>query len=274
MKKIIFIWSILLLISCKKEPIYPRVHNLHLSNQPHSSIGISYQPPIFSSCRFSSYLKDTNELLSTVDFYFDRSGKVVKSIYTDPDDPQNSSVSFYEYDVNGRLIKEIKDNVVYMSVVWHNDGDNVIAEVFNVNGEKIYEYIYLNDLLMESRYGYHNNHIQCRKYHYDANQNIISFDNGRGGFVRFSDYDTNVFNPYSLLKSIGMLSVQARPYYKNIYRVKTISAFQGDDYYQPETSYNYHYTIDAHNRVVEKSDDLTLIYVDKFEYHSLENSRQ
>jgi len=245
MKKIIIIFSLLVLIGCNKENIEPE--------NPISSI---------SYLKYSVWVENNNNLVYTQEYNFDNNGNVIMETFTNANNPQYNHISEFKYNENGRLISELRNNEIFKSIEWNNN----VAEVYNVNGQKISEFIFSNDKLIEYRTGFINNNIQYKKYNYDLEQNIISIENENEIFVEFLDYDTTKLNPLNLIQSIGVLRVYYKPFFKNIFYVEKAYPYEGDDYSFPLTFYDYNYTFDTENRVVEIEDDKTLIYVSKFEY--------
>lgn len=245
MKKIIIVFSLILFIGCNKEDTEP-------------------ENPIFSTSylKYSLRVDNNNELVYTQEYSFDNNGKVISETFTNANNPQYNHISEFRYNENGKLKSELRNNEIFNSIEWN---DNV-AEIYNANGQKISDFVFLDDKLIEYRVGFINNSIRYRKLNYDSNQNVISIENENEIFVEFLDYDTSKLNPLSLIHSIGILRIDYKPFFKNIFGVEKAYPYEGDDYSFPLTFYDYHYTFDLKNRVFEIEDDKTLIYVSKFEY--------
>jgi nuclear transport factor 2 (NTF2) superfamily protein len=203
-----------------------------------------------------------NTPLYSLTYSFDASGKVISTQYTSIDNPLINNVSTFEYNENGQVTKEIRKGKTHFSIVWTNH----VAEVFNSLNQKISEFTFVGDLLVEYKTGFNSNSPRTRKLNYDSNQNVISIENETEIIVEFLDYNTEKENPFNLIKSIGILTIDKNPFSKNIFYVEKAYPYEDDDYSFPLTYYNYHYGFDEKGRVSTRRDDKTLIYSQKFIY--------
>jgi len=101
---------------------------------------------------------------------------------------------------------------------------------------------------------------------YDSNQNIASIENETEIYVEYLNYDLSKRNPLNLIESIGILRIDYKPHFKNIFRTEKVYPFEGDDYSQPLTFYEYSYEFNSENRVYQIEDEKTVIYTQQFEY--------
>jgi hypothetical protein len=212
-----------------------------------------------------TYLKNSvkirnepSSILKILEYSFDEQGKVISENYTNISNPQNNYFSTFEYDDNGRILKEIRDEEVLFNVIWTND----LAEVYNYQNQKIMEFNFNGEILTYYRLGFYSNNIHSFFFNYDTNQNIISIENETEIFVEYLNYDLSKRNPMNLIKSIGILRYSDyRPFFKNIFETEIVHPLIGNDYI-----YEYNYVFDSENRVYQIEDEKTLIYTQQFEY--------
>jgi hypothetical protein len=254
MKIIIIVFSLLLLVGCNRENELSEVR-LVLTLPEAPLLSTSY-------FKYSLRIDNNNELVYTQEYSFDDSGKVISEIYTNANNPQYNHISEFKYSENGKLKAELRKNEIFTSIEW----DNGVAEIYSSTGQKISEFIFLNNILVEYRIGFFNNNIQYRKFNYDTNGNVASIEDEKEIIVEFLEYDTSKLNPLNLIQSIGILRIDYKPFFENIFGVEKLYPYEDEDYSFPLTYYDYYYTFDSKNRVIETKDDKTLIYVSKFEY--------
>ena len=210
-------------------------------------------------------LKERNEpnnLVYTQEYTFDEQGKVISENYTNFYYPQHSHFSTFEYNDKGQVTKEIRDGQTYFNIVWTND----FAEVFNNQDQKISEFTFVGEKLTEYKTEFNSSNIRTRKLNYDKDQNVASIENETEIFVEFLEYNLSKRNPLNLIKSIGILRIDYKPFFKNIFGIEKAYPFEGDDYSFPLTFYDYHYKFDTENRIYQIEDDKTLIYTQEFTY--------
>ena len=218
---------------------------------------------IVTSLKYSLKLKsDPSENIYIQEYSFNEQGKVISENYTNINSPQYSHLSTFEYDENGRVIKEIREGEVFFNVIWTNN----LAEVYNKLNQKISEFNFSGELLTDYKIGFTTSNIQTKILNYDSNQNIVSIENETEIYVEYLNYDLNKRNPLNLIHSIGILRIDYKPYFKSIFETEKIYPFEGDDYSQPLTFYEYNYEFDSENRVYQIENEKSLIYTQQFEY--------
>src|SRR5690606_2622594 len=163
-----------------------------------------------------------------------------------------------------QVTKEIRDGQIHFYIKWTND----FAQVFDNQDQNISLFNFIGDKLTDYKTEYNSNSVRTRILNYDSNQNIVSIENDTEVFVEFIDYSTSKRNPLNLIKSIGILRIDYKPFFKNIFGVEKVYPFEGDDYSFPFplTFYDYHYEFDSENRVFRIEDDKSLIYIQEFSY--------
>lgn len=214
---------------------------------------------------FKYTLKEKNEpnnLVYTQEYTFDDQGRVISEKYTNFYNSQYSYYSTFKYNENGQVTKEIRDGQTQFDIIWTND----LAEVFNSQNQKISEFAFINGKLIEYKTEINSSNVRTRKLNYDTNENIISIENETEVFVEYLEYDSSKLNPLNLIKSIGILRIDYKPYFKNIFQIEKAYPFEGDDYSFPLTYYDYNYVFDDENRVFQIEDEKTLIYTQEFSY--------
>lgn len=210
-------------------------------------------------------LKQSNEPNNPVyiqEYSFNVEGKVTTENTTNFYFPQYSKLSTFEYNDRGQVIKEIRDDITYSTVTWTNN----IAEVFNIQNQKIAEFKFDGERLKEYRTEFNSSDIRLRKLNYDSNNNIISIENEEGIYVEFLDYELTKRNPLNLIHSIGILRIDYKPFFKNIFGVEKVYPFEADDYSTALSYYEYSYEFDSENRVYQIKNENNLIYTSEFEY--------
>jgi hypothetical protein len=216
-----------------------------------------------NSLKYTLKLKnEPSEIIYIQEYSLDKQGRVISENYTNINNPQYSHLSTFEYDENGRVIKEIREGEVFFNVVWTNN----LAEVYNKLNQKISEFNFSGETLTDYKVGFYNNNIRTKNLNYDTNQNIVSIENETEIYVEYLNYDLSKRNPLNLIKSIGMLRIDYKPYFKNIFETEKVYPFEGDDYSQPLTFYDYSYEFDSENRVYQIENEKSLIYTEQFEY--------
>lgn len=173
-----------------------------------------------------------------------------------------TSFSEFDYDNQGRIIKQTTNGVVTRTVNWTNEK----AEVYNSENQKMSEFIFSGDKLMESRTEFICGKIRYLKYNYDSNGNIKLIEDESGPKFEYLDYDTNSLYPLYLTRSMGILRMQNRPFFKNNFAVEKIYPFNGDDFFFPLTLYDFTYTYYTDNKLKSINDENS-IYTRKFSYN-------
>jgi hypothetical protein len=120
--------------------------------------------------------------------------------------------------------------------------------------------------LTDYKVGFTTSNIQIKNLNYDSNQNIVSIENETDIYVEYLNYDLSKRNPLSLIHSIGILRIDYKPYFKNIFETEKVYPFEGDDYSQPMRFYEYDYEFDSEDRVYQIENEKSLIYTEQFEY--------
>ncbi len=248
MRKILILFSLVLLTNCSKN----------------DDIVQNSSPIVASSMKYtvSEDYGNFNDIYSQ-QYTFDNDGKVISETYTNFFNPQFNYTSTFEYNSQGRIIKEIKNGQLFSAVIWNGN----IAELYNNLNQKITEFIFNNEQLIEYNYGFVSGNLQNHKYNYDTNGNVISEEHQNEVYVEYLNYNTNLSNPLNLIKSIGILRLSYNPYFKNFFETEKAYPYDGGDYITPLTYYGYQNVIDLSNRIISTTDDKTLIYKSKFEYN-------
>lgn len=248
MRKVLVLFSLILLISCS--------NNQELTTDSNTIVASS-----MTYTATEDYGNFNN--IYRQQYAFDIEGKVISETFTNYMNPQFNYISKFEYNSQGKLVKEIKNGQLLSSIIWNGN----VAELYNNLNQKTSEFIFNNEQLMEYNYGYNTGSIQNHKYNYDSNGNVISEEHQNEVFVEYLNYNTNLSNPLNLIKSIGILRLSYNPYFKNFFETEKAYPYNGEDYLFPLTYYGYQNTVDSSNRIITLTDDKTLIYKSKFEYN-------
>lgn len=203
-----------------------------------------------------------DNLVYTQEYTIDEQGKVISENYTNFNNPQYSYSSIFEYNDKGQVTKEIREGQTYFNIVWTNN----FAEVFNIQDQKIAEFNFHEEKLIDYKTEFNTSNVRTRKLNYDSNQNVISIENEEGIYVEFLDYELTKRNPLNLIQSIGILRIDYKPFFKNIFETEKVYPFEGDDYSQPLIYYEYSYEFDSKNRVYQIEDEKSAIYTSEFDY--------
>jgi len=184
-------------------------------------------------------------------------GKVLAEKYTNYDNPQYNHISSFKYDLDGRIIKELRNNKIFSEVAWENN----IAKVYNSINEKIGEYHFDNSkkLISYNRNG-------SRYLNYDSNGNIVSEATNTGIFVEYLDYNNTKIYPLSRINSITILRIDYKPHFKNVFKTEKAYPYIGDDFSVPLTFYEYNWTLNSDGLIETMTDEKSVIYLSKFEY--------
>jgi hypothetical protein len=248
MKKIILlIVSVISIIACSSDDNLEPINNLENITNLKYTVKEKNNP---------------NNLVYTQEYNFDEEGKVMSESFTNFYNSQFSYLSNFEYNDKGQVTKEIRNGQTYFNIVWTNN----FAEVFNTQDQKISEFNFDGEKLIDYKTEFNSSNVRIRKLNYDSNQNIISIENDVEVFVEFLDYELNKRNPLNLIQSIGILRIDYKPLFKNIFSTEKVYPFEGDDYRQPLTYYEYNYVFDSENRVYQIEDEKTAIYTSEFVY--------
>lgn len=201
---------------------------------------------------------ETFETLYTAEYSFDTDGKVLATKFIS-DNPQNSYFSTFQYDDNGRIISETRNNRIVARVTWNGNTATVYRNGFIHPSN----YVFSNGNLSE----FYGTGYVHHKINYDENNNIISEENDNQVYVEYLNYNTSVSNPYHVLKSIAILGNNFHIFSKNIFETKMAYPYQDYDFFVDLTYYQFHYTLDQNNRVTTMTSDETTIYKTFFEYY-------
>ena len=205
---------------------------------------------------------DTNDIVHKLKYEFDEEGTVISEDFTNFANPQFNYTSFFDYNDDGRVTKEIRNGQLFKFILWTNN----VAKVFDNQNQKLSEFTFVGDKLAKYKTDFDLNNVRIRKLNYDSNNNIVSIENETEVFVEFLDYDTSKTYPLNLIRSIGILRINSKPFFKNIFGTEKAYPYEGDDFSFPLTFFNYYYTFDSENRVHQIEDDKSVIYIQEFIY--------
>ncbi len=205
---------------------------------------------------------DPTEIIFILEYAFDDNGKVVSESYTNINNPQYSGFSRFIYNNKGRVIQEIREGEVVFNINWTDD----LAEVYNNQNQKISEFNFNGDMLTGYKTRINSNYPRIKNLNYNSSQNIVSIENGTEIYVEFLDYDLTKRNPMNLIESIGILRIDYKPYFKNIFGTEKAYPYQADDYSKALTFYKYSYRFNSENRVYQIQNEKTRAYIQQFEY--------
>ena len=191
--------------------------------------------------------------------YYIDNGRVITEKYTNYNNPEYNYISTFEYDNNGRVIKEVRDNQIFTKISWVNND----ATVFNKNNVLIGEYQFNNSMQLIS----YKNDGQIRYLNYDSSGNVVSVATKDGIYVEYLDYDTSKTNPLNLINSITILRIDYSPHFKNVFKTEKAYPYKGDDFSVPLSFYKYSWTLNSKGLIETMTDEKTLIYTSKFEYN-------
>jgi hypothetical protein len=207
---------------------------------------------------YTVLLKDNNNDSVYRQAYLIENGKVITEKYTNYNHSEYNHLSTFEYNSNGRVVKEIRDNQIFTEISW----DNNIAKVFNKNKELIGEFQFNNSMQLIS----YNDGIKTRFLNHDSNGNVTSIGTAAGIYVEYLDYDTSKNCPFNLINSIAVLRIDYKPNFKNVFKTEEAYPYEDDDYSMPLTFYKYSWTLNSNGLIESMTDEKTLIYISKFEY--------
>jgi len=203
-----------------------------------------------------------NEFIYSLEYNIDSENKVLSEKFTRADKPEFNHLSIFKYNSQGKLIKEIRQGEIYKSIVW----DNNVATVYDSENLKKDEFFFDNNRLIEYRLRYQTGTLSIRKFNYNSEDNIISKETESEMFSEYFEYDVTKLNPYHKLLSIGILHPYLELWSNNIFNVQKIYHTAGDDYGGSIRFYNYYYEFDEQERVIKEENDLSAIYIVKFNY--------
>jgi uncharacterized protein YcfL len=203
---------------------------------------------------------DTTDVVYNQEYTFENEN-VISEKYTNYNNPEFSHFSTFEYDENNRIVKEIRNDEIYREIIWIDN----IAKVYDNQNQLISEFEFTNSLILNYKL-YEMNGIRIKTYNYDSNNNIISISDENEVFVEFLDYQP-IINPFSLINSIGILRLDYKPHFKNVFRTKKVYPFEGDDFSRPLSFYNYKWTLDQDQLIHTMENEESLIYTSIFEYN-------
>lgn len=203
--------------------------------------------------------KDSISYAYIEEYDFDNQGRVVSETYMNVYNLDHNFSSKFEYNEHGQVIKEVRNGQTFYNVSWTDN----IAKVYNPRNSNVNEFRFEDEKLIEIKLG-----DNLRKFNYDANDNIVAVEDKEGILVEYLEYDSTVVNPFNLINSIGILRWQDdyKPFFKNVYGVEKIHPYYGEDFYFPLSHYNYYYSLDTANRVIESENEKRSIYKQEFIY--------
>ena len=241
MKKLILIVTIATIFGCSKQDSVTEDRNIATS----------------SILKYSVLEKNTGNIIMTKSYEINND-KVTKETYESNILPQYNYIRTFEYDNLNRLINAKINNQITSTIQWNGN----IASVFNSINQLVAIYTFDNNQkLLEFTA---NNVIT--EYNYDLNDNVIAIKKDGEIVTEFLNYDTNLINPMSLIKSIGLLKTEFKPYFKNFFNIEKQYPSTGEDYISPLQNFIYVKTLDGTNRIFTIENQKTLIYTEKFEY--------
>ena len=238
--------------------------SLLLANCSHNdgaenNIDVSQIP--FPDASFKVTLKndfETFDTISSSEYSFDTNGNVLAGKHISAT-PGQSYFSTFQYDANGRIVSETRNNHIVSHVIWNGDTATVYDNIHNVPLTFVFSNGNLSEVISANS--------ESHQINYDADDNIISEEMNHEVFVEYLNYNLSVSNPMHLLKSIAILSYDSRAFSKNIFETKKAYPYDGGDYSIPLTYYQFQYTFNQDNRVITMTDDETGIYKTFFEYY-------
>ena len=225
-----------------------------------NDIDVSQIP--FPEASFKITLKNDFEIFSTIhssEYSFDADGNVLAEKYISNDNPEQSFFSTFQYDANGRILSETRNNHIVSQVIWNGN----TAIVYNNSNNYPITFVFINGNLSEVT----STNSDSYRINYDVNNNIISEERNNEVFVEYLNYNLTVPNPTNVLKSIAILRYNSRAFSNNTFETKKAYPYEGDDFSIPLTYYQFQYTLDEDNRVTAITDDETSIYKTYFEYY-------
>jgi hypothetical protein len=225
-----------------------------------NNIDVSQIP--FPEASFKITLKYDFEIFSTIhssEYSFDADGNVLAEKYISNDNPEQSFFSTFQYDANGRILSETRNNHIVSQVIWNGN----TAIVYNNSNNYPITFVFINGNLSEVT----STNSDSYRINYDVNNNIISEERNNEVFVEYLNYNLTVPNPTNVLKSIAILRYNSRTFSNNIFETKKAYPYDGDDFSIPLTYYQFQYILDEDNRVTAITDDETSIYKTYFEYY-------
>ncbi len=211
--------------------------------------------------RYSLYENYGDQDLLFTREYKIENGLVISEIISDYKPETASTFSKFEYDEHGRILKQITNGVITRTVIWTGQS----AEVFNGENQKMSEFKFSGDKLVEEKTEFISDEIRYLRYSYDNNGNIQLIEDESGPKYEYLNYDTNSLYPLYLTKSMGILRMQNRPFFKNNFAQEKIYPFDGDDFFFPLTFYDFTYTYYSNNRLKSINDEGS-VYTRKFSY--------
>lgn len=108
--------------------------------------------------KYSVRLKNApTEIVYIQEYSFDENGKVVSEKYTNINNPEYNHFSTFKYN-NGRILQEIRDGEVFLNIIWTNE----LAEVYNIQNQKISKFNFNGEILTDYKIGFNTNNIQTK----------------------------------------------------------------------------------------------------------------
>ena len=225
-----------------------------------NNIDVSQIP--FPEASFKITLKndfETFETINSSEFSFDTNGNVLAEKCISATNPEQSYFSTFQYDANGRIVSETRNNHIISHVIWNDDTAKVYDNIYNVP----FTFVFSNGNLSEIISG----NSESQQINYDANDNIISEERNHVVYVEYLNYNLSVSNPTHVLKSIAILRYNSSEFSKNIFETKKVYPYDGGDYTTPLTYYQFQYAFNLDNKVITRTDDESGIYKLFFEYY-------
>lgn len=256
MKKSVFLLMIfvVLTIACKKqttnisvEDNHPKILKYHLCGEENEN--------------------QTFEPISDFTYEFDDEGKVVKQSYLNRSFGYQWIKSF-KYNNDGQLVAVFKDGALFRKIFYFSDKIVVYNYDKNRDSTKIAELFSQNDQILQMIYLNQENKTDTLFFDYDRNGNVIKKSTPDRIIEEYLNYDTEVLNPFYLLKSIEIEYTLSNylPLSKNIYQIERVHPIKGDDFYFGMTDYEVFYEVAENGRVTKITGGKSMIYTQFFEY--------
>ena len=184
-------------------------------------------------------------------------GLVLAEKYTNYNNPEYNHISTFEYDDNGKILREIRDDKIFKQVVWNKNS----AKVYNLNDDLIGEFNFNDQMTLLS---YKRNGLKVLNY--DSTGNIEAEATEAGTFVEYLDYDYSIINPLSRINSISILRLDYKPHFKNVFKTQKEYPYEGDDYSVALSFYDYSWILNSNGLIETVTNEKTALYMEKFEY--------
>ena len=187
------------------------------------------------------------EVISEAKYIIDNCGKVHSENFHNPDYIDESYDSDFRYDKEGRVIKEFRNNIIYRYVQWIDNR----AKVYDRLGNKINEFVFENDKIIQFISSYPNSNTVTYTLEYDNSGNLMSIeDNILKVPYEYLDFSDEIENPFYLLNSISVLRFDLRPFMRFIHGVEKRNEHIILDVYYSTKKFDISYQLDTEDRVI------------------------